>query len=130
MGFFSSLFGGKTRCPLCGTEFARTESSRIRCATPGCANYDSKVVEKFYGAPAVEIKDPVEIHYVNFEGAKKRFLANRASLHIKGVHLSAEVAPTGKRIALKLNNIANQAALLDIINQQSGGGDEPPLLQR
>jgi len=55
----------------------------------------------------VRYADPIQIEYTNYQGQYRTFAANRESLRLKGAHVSAEVEPTGMRIALKQEKIMN-----------------------
>ena len=49
----------------------------------------------------------IEIQYENFRGENKVFEGNANTLRTRGNHLSLEVAPTGRRIALNRDRIGN-----------------------
>lgn len=128
VGFFGKVFGARTTCPLCGSRYARETFGGIKCPTPDCANYERASASRQaippaaatappppgrpefqHRGPPVRFQDPVDVRYVNFRGEARVFTAERSSLRMKGLHVSLRVAPTGRRIALRLDRIANRA---------------------
>lgn len=115
MGFLDFLFG-KTKCPQCGREGARTSGGRIRCPNPECQYFDGTLgrsgVLQLAGVRRPRRSDysparPLAIRYRNFQEQEKTFTADRESLRRKHNHIIARVAPTGENIALSRDRIQN-----------------------
>ena len=115
LDFLISLFcgGQKVDCPNCGTPGARKKSDgTIRCISQTCQNYDPSLALGRKIAPVPTRGDfspehPVSIRYTNFVGQSRDFSAERDSLVRKKNHIVAEVAPTGRTIALSRDRIQN-----------------------
>jgi hypothetical protein len=115
LDFLISLFGGgeKIDCPNCGTHGARkARDGTIRCKNPTCSNFDASFALGRRIAPVPTFGDfrpahPVSIRYVNFVGQNRDFSAERDSLVRKKNHIVAQVAPTGRKIALSRDRIQN-----------------------
>ena len=117
MGFLDWLFGD-SKCPECGTKGARKSGGRVRCPNPSCRNFDASAgalrAMRRAGSRTFRRSDytperPIEIRYRNFQGQDKTFTAEENSLERKHNHILAQVAPTGKRIALSRDRIHNLA---------------------
>ena len=125
MGFLAKLFGKSGECPGCHEPGARVSFFGASCIWPGCAFYDADYAAQvirgrsvhWSQVPPVEFDDPVEIEYTNFRGEQKTFTAEGRSLRVRGRHLSACVAPSGWRIALKLDRIGNLDAIKPAVAQ-------------
>jgi hypothetical protein len=115
LDFLLSVFGGaqKIDCPNCGTPDARrSRDGSVRCKNQTCPNYDPSLALGRTIAPVPTEGDfrpqhPVSIRYLNFAGQNRDFSAERDSLVRKKNHIVAEVAPTGKNIALSRDRIQN-----------------------
>jgi hypothetical protein len=113
--FLISLFGGgqSVDCPNCGTPEARkARDGSVRCKNQTCPNFDPSFALGRRIAPVPTSGDfspqrPVSIRYVNFVGQSRDFSAERDSLVRKKNHIVAEVAPTGRKIALSRDRIQN-----------------------
>ena len=92
-------------CPACGTDWAKMASfSDIKCVSPSCRHYDAA-----YASGGG--KNPITIEYVNFRGEQKRFTGDADSMRIRGAHLTLQVGPTGRRIALKRDRISHRESV-------------------
>ncbi|MBI4584366.1 MAG: hypothetical protein HY717_10130 [Planctomycetes bacterium] len=139
MGLFAKLFGFKVPCPWCGAPGARETFIGVYCVNPRCSCFDEDYARRSAGEmpfsresrarpggvlfpaapePSAPPASPIEIQYVNFRGEHKTFVGDKSSARKKGAHLSIEVAPKYKRIALKLEKIANR----DQVLRQIGSG--------
>ncbi len=115
LDFLVSLFGGgeKIDCPNCGTAGARkARDGTIRCKNQKCSNFDASFALGRRIPPVPTSGDfqpqhPVSIRYVNFVGQNRNFSAERDSLVRQRNHIVAEVAPTGRKIALSRDRIQN-----------------------
>lgn len=113
-------------CPACRTRGARLAPwGKAKCRKPSCPNFDPELQNR--PLPPLEPAPPppggdfkpaaaVKIGYVNYRGEEKRFDAERASVRQKGEHVTARVAPTGKRIALSKKWIRNMAELQGLVS--------------
>jgi len=110
-----SMFGGgkKIDCPSCGSAGARKKrDGTIQCKNQACANFDPSFALGRRIAPVPTAgnfspQHPVSIRYVNFAGQSRDFSAERDSLVRKKNHITAQVAPTGRKIALSRDRIQN-----------------------
>jgi hypothetical protein len=119
LDFLMNLFSGgeKIDCPNCGTAGARkTRDELIHCKNPSCQNFDAglasggRLVRRYTNVPTHGNFHPehaVSIRYVNFVGQSRDFSAERDSLVRKRNHIVAQVAPTGRKIALSRDRIQN-----------------------
>ena len=115
LDFLINLFGGGQRvdCPNCGTPGARKmRDDKVQCKNQKCPNFDASYALGRHIAPVPSEGDfrpehPVSIRYVNFVGQSRDFSAERDSLIRKKNHIVAEVAPTGRKIALSRDRIQN-----------------------
>ena len=119
MGILDWLFGN-SKCPECGRKGARKSQGQICCPNPSCRNFDASLaasqalrkpegrqMRRFDYSP----EHPIEIRYRNFEGRDKTFTAEESSLTRKHNHIVAQVAPTGRKIALSRDRIQNLAEI-------------------
>jgi len=107
-------------CPECGADWAELASfTDVKCTNPNCSHYDRAYASGGFA-------NPVKIEYVNFEGQNKTFTCDADSLRIKGQHLAAAVAPTGRRIALKIEKIANRQDLVEAIRNANEANTAMP----
>ncbi len=128
------LFGGKKKidCPNCGTPDAReARDGSIQCRNQKCPNFDASLALGRYIAPVPTEGDfrpehPVSICYVNFAGQSRDFSAERDSLIRKKNHIVAEVAPTGRKIALSRDRIQNLSEVEAAMPQQVAPGQPWP----
>lgn len=117
LDFLRSLFSGNTiQCPSCGAKHAKKSSDGLlHCKNPMCPYFDAtwrsgKLRQAGTAVPTrgdFRPENPVSIRYRNFAGQDRDFSAERDSIHRKGNHLIARVAPTGERIALSRDRIQN-----------------------
>ena len=115
MGFLAKLFGTSGECPGCHKPGARVGFFGTKCLWPGCMFYDAEYAAQvipwrsvhWSEVPPVEFDEPVTIEYTNFQGERKTFTCDGRSLRVRGRHLSTRVAPSGWRIALRLDHIGN-----------------------
>lgn len=122
MGLLDLLFG-KNKCPQCGSKGAQSSGGRWRCPNPSCPNFDaalaasaavSRETGRTSALPAASARPShfspshtLAIRYRNFEGQEKVFVADGDSLRRKRNHLTAQVAPTGQRIAFSRDRVQN-----------------------
>jgi hypothetical protein len=119
MGFLTRLFGGTDRCPACGKPMAKLSLFSTQCLAQECIHYDPGYAHEFeerripnwQETPPVTFERSVRIHYTNWMDEAREFTADATSLRRRRQHISACVAPTGQRIALKADRIANLAEL-------------------
>lgn len=138
LDFLKSLFSGgsKLQCPSCGTIGARQDAQgRIHCKNPSCSYFD---VELALSGTARRAKtaipthgnfrpaDPLTIHYRNFVGQDRSFIAERESVVRKGNHLVGRVAPTGRKIALSRDRIQNLSEVEARLRQRVAPGQDWP----
>jgi hypothetical protein len=121
MGFFDFLKGAAVRCPLCGAPDARRSGDRVLCPNPMCRNSERPAAPTSGGplptaakAAAVprgrwQPQQPLTIHYRNFQGVEQTYAAEADSCRRRRNHISAVVAPTGRRITLRRDRIQNLA---------------------
>jgi len=89
-------------CPQCGADWARLESfDDVKCVSPNCEHYDSE-----YAGSGLQ--NPMAVEYVNFRDEQKTFTGDAASMRLGETHASMRVAPTGRRITLRLDRIRNR----------------------
>jgi len=136
MGLLGRLFGMTADCPACHQAGARLSLFGVRCASRHCIHYDPRYAQaqgeanaergdpraadedafvRWQGVQPVAFEQPVEIQYVNVHGQERTFTVDGRSLRVRGHHLSACVAPTGQRIALALDRIANLEAIQAVV---------------
>lgn len=109
--------GDKIECPSCRTAVAlQTSDGLVHCRNRSCPNYDpgyvigGRLVRRLSTVPTegnFRPEHPVSIRYTNFAGQSRDFSAERDSLVRKRNHIVAEVAPTGRKIALSRDRIQN-----------------------
>jgi hypothetical protein len=134
LDFLISLFSGgdKIDCPNCGTAGARkTRDGTIRCKSQTCPNFDPSLALGRRIAPVPTRGDfrpehPVSIRYVNFVGQSRDFSAERDSLVRKRNHIVAQVAPTGRRIALSRDRVQNLSEVEGNMPQRVAPGQNWP----
>jgi hypothetical protein len=134
LDFLIALFSGgeKIACPNCGTEAARkARDGTIRCKSQNCPNFDPSFALGRRIAPVPTSGDfrpehPVSIRYVNFVGQNRNFSAERDSLLRKKNHIVAEVAPTGRKIALSRERIQNLSEIEEHMLQRVEAGQSWP----
>jgi len=135
MGFLDSLFG-KSRCPRCGSKGARKSGNQTRCPNPSCQFFDATLRAAHGGFRVRESappsrsdyspESPVEIHYRNFRGEEKSFIAEKQTLRRKRNHIVAQVAPTGENISLSRDRIQNLADVEDALSVPAESEDTSP----
>jgi hypothetical protein len=125
---FLDFLTGKIKCPRCGTRGAKEINGQICCPNPTCA-YFSKTMGKGDPAPVRDsvtfsqygeeptrsvFGQPIEvpagsfaIHYRDFRGRERTFVAQAASARRQKNHISAKVEPEGRRISLARDRILN-----------------------
>ena len=119
LDFLTQLFfrGDKIECPSCRTTGALlTSDGLVHCRNRSCSNYDpgyvigGRLVRRLTTVPtkgSFRPEHPVSIRYVNFGGQNRDFSAEQSSLIRKNNHIVAQVAPTGRKIALSRDRIRN-----------------------
>jgi hypothetical protein len=110
LDFLLSLFGAgsKMQCPSCGAAGARKGSGgQILCKNPACPYFDTGLATKLVTEGNYRPEHPVTVRYKNFQGVERTFSAERESLTRKRNHIVAQVAPTGRKIALSRDRIQN-----------------------
>ena len=134
LDFLIALFGGgqKVDCPNCGTPGARRAGDgTVRCKNQTCPNFDASLALGRRIAPVPTEGDfspqhPVSIRYINFVGQSRDFSAERDSLVRKRNHIVAEVAPTGRKIALSRDRIQNLTEVEGYMPKQVEPGQSWP----
>ena len=134
LDFLIGLFSGgdKIECPNCGTAGARkARDGTIRCKSQTCPNFDPSFALGRKIAPVPTHGDfrpehPVSIRYVNFVGQSRDFSAERDSLVRKKNHIVAQVAPTGRRIALSRDRVQNLSEVEGNMPQRVAPGQNWP----
>ena len=134
LDFLISLFGGgqKIDCPNCGTPGARkTSDGTVRCKNPTCLNFDASFALGRRIAPVptrggFRPEHSVSIVYVNFVGQNREFSAESDSLVRKKNHIVAQVAPTGRKIALSRDRIQNLSEVEDHMPKRVEPGQNWP----
>jgi len=134
LDFLISLFGGGSTidCPNCGTPGARrSRDGTVRCKNQTCQNFDASLALGRRIAPVptrgnFQPTNPVSIRYVNFAGQSRDVSAERDSLVRKKNHIVAEVAPTGRKIALSRDRIQNLSEVEGQMPQRVSPGQNWP----
>lgn len=134
LDFLIGLFGGgdKINCPNCGTPGARKKrDGTVHCKNQGCLNFDPSFALGRRVAPVPTRGDfqpehPVSLRYVNFVGQNRDFSAERDSLVRKKNHIVAQVAPTGRKIALSRDRIQNLSEVETYLPHKLEPGQEWP----
>ena len=128
--FLFDIFAAHVSCPACGDPGARRFLWMVECRNMACRHFDPETMQQGpmqppgmpapapphpsfprpsapsgFGASA--IKGNVTIHYRNFRGEDKSFVGDAVTLRRRGNHISLCVQPTGRRIALSRDRIAN-----------------------
>jgi len=121
------IFAAHVNCPSCGDLGARRLLWTIKCRNMACQYFDPETLQQAHleppsGKPATPraagvrsaasfggtpFRDKLNIQYRNFRGEDKNFVADAATARRRGNHISICVQPTGKRIALSRDRIAN-----------------------
>ena len=165
MGFLDWLTG-KIECPRCGTGGAKEINGQIHCTNPTCACFSKTMGKKdpiqrpaamtftqsggmtvdTSAVPAIDVPaGSIAIHYRNFRGQQKTFVAEAASVRRKRNHISVKVGEgtrmvvgrdvlTGeprkvrkeRRIVLSRDRILNLAEVENSCSQQIGPGQDWP----
>lgn len=112
MGLFSKLLGLTIRCPQCNTPGAKDGFAGVKCQRTGCMFYDAVYATQqaqtpWEGQESVSFSSPISIQYENFRGETKTFVGESSSVRRRHAHISVAVQPTGRRIALRRDKIAN-----------------------
>ena len=98
-------------------EFARLDDAAMPQGAPAPPSYQQSQGATFGSS--------IEIHYTNYQGEAKTFIADRGSLELKGGHVSACVQPTGMRIALRRDRIGNLGEVEAAVGAGSDAADAP-----
>jgi len=144
---FLDFLTGKIECPRCGTRGAKEISGRIHCPNPTCA-YFSKTMGKGDAAPApgsITISQPsavsagssigqpanvtvgsFAIHYRDFRGQERTFVAQAASAQRHKNHIKVKVAPKGGQIVLSRDRILNLSEVEAAFSQRVAPGQDWP----
>jgi hypothetical protein len=137
MGFFDFLKGA-VQCPLCGAADARKSGGRIVCSNPMCRNFPGQEPAAdaqpapARGAPAKiprgnwQPRQPITVRYRNFQEREQTFTAEADSCRREKNHISVLVAPTGRRITLRRDRIANLAEVEERCAQRVPPGQAWP----
>ena len=138
LDLITSLFfrGDKIECPSCRTPNAlKTADGLIHCRNRQCPNFDAgyviggRLVRRYSTVPTTgnfRPEHPVSIRYVNFAGQNRDFSAECDSIVRKNNHIVAEIAPTGKKIALSRDRIQNLTEVESCFPQQVAAGQKWP----
>jgi hypothetical protein len=129
------------KCPQCGTWGAKKFFWKVKCVNPACPKYDSEYAESFRqsrvtGKSATEVfphlrgnADPndylLRIRYRNFRGNEIIYSADARTAYQANEYVVVRLAPTGKRVAFKLDRIQNRSDLESILseNPQPSGNE-------
>ena len=117
------LFARDVDCPRCGTPGARQGLfGGVSCPNRGCDNYSPRQMHERLEMPlATPPRDlspvpagdfdagvhRIAVRYRNHRDEHKTFGGDRRTLRRRGRHISLNVEPTGRRIALAANRIQN-----------------------
>lgn len=139
LDFLISLFSGGNKsieCPNCGTPGARKDPSEtVHCKNPRCPYFDPSLGRagtlRQAGTTLPTRGDfrpehPVSIRYVNFAGQSRDFSAERDSLVRKKNHITAQVAPTGRKIVLSRERIQNLSEVEEYMPRRVEPGQSWP----
>lgn len=124
MGLFD-WFWKEGPCPQCGAAGAKVWGHKVRCPNRECRHFDRDLMHAVEnGRPAAQVAparpratvggtfDPgahaIEIRYVNFEGVEQTFVGDRRTVRRGKKHISIVVAPSGKRITLRMERMRNR----------------------
>jgi len=119
MGWFDFL-KSTVPCPACGTP-ARKSGNAVVCPNPMCRNFagDQPTPTSGGARPSAPSKpanaprgqwhpqQPLTVRYRNFRGEEQIYTADADSCRRAQNHISLLVAPTGRRITLRRDRIAN-----------------------
>jgi len=98
------LFRKEIECPECGHPAARKQGGQVRCPNSSCSHFDGEVAAQWQGKFG---SDDIEVRYLNWQGKRRIFIADKKSIAAKRQHLSMIVRPGNVRIALKRAQIEN-----------------------
>ena len=135
--FLIGLFGGGgIQCPSCGAQGARkTDDGLVHCRNFSCPYFDAglrfggRLERRLTNVPTsgnFRPEHPVSIRYTNYVGQSRDFSAERESIVRKNNHLIAQVAPTGRRIAISRERIQNLTEVEGTMPQQVAPGQDWP----
>jgi hypothetical protein len=135
-------FASAAACPACSARGAKKFLWMIKCTNANCSKYDADHAaayrqSRIIGRAATEVFphlkgsfdpgwDSINVSYENFRGDQLTYLADRRGIIRKGKHVSLRVAPTGRRIALKLSSIQNRSEVESNLSDVS----RPSILER
>lgn len=134
-GAQKSLFGG-VRCPNRACGYFDAELMQLRQLEPGASSAAAQpsLARNPRTGEAVPVTAPagrfsagayaVDIQYTNFRGERKVFRGDRRTLRRRGRHFSLRVEPTGRRIALDPQRIANRSQVERLINEWPSASEE------
>ena len=144
---FLDWLTGKIECPRCGTRGAKEINGQIHCSNPTCA-YFSRTMGKGDAAPPwapITFSQPdnvpagssidqsrevtagsFAIHYRDFRGQERTFVADAASARRKRNHIRVKVAPKGACIVLSRDRILNLNDVEGAFPQRVAPGQDWP----
>ncbi len=134
MGFLDWVTG-KIECPSCGTKGASEEGGQIRCPNPACAYFASGLAgggaaqqpaQVAFGQGGFAPAGSMAIHYRNFQGQERTFIAEIGSARRDKNHISVQVAPKGTRIVLSRDRIQNLSEVENAFPQRVAPGQAWP----
>jgi len=124
MGLFDWL-ASEVVCPQCKQKRARSFLGAVKCANLACPLYDRDFAERNPRLAQREEKPPrhpseitgsyepgefaVQIEYTNYRGEHRSLRGDYRTMRRRGRHISIKLAPTGRRIGLAHDGIANLA---------------------
>ncbi len=139
-------FDDGVKCPECGTWGAKKSLWKVKCVNPSCEKYDSEYAEAFRrsrvtGKTASEVfpylkgkADPndysLRIRYQNFRGNEIIYSADPRTAYKGKEHIVVRLAPTGKRVAFKLDRIQNRSDVESVLSDNpEPSGNERRILR-
>ena len=144
---FLDFLTGKKDCPRCGTPGAKEIKGLVYCPNPTCSNF-SKTMGPHEENPATasltfsqSADSPAgssmgwsarvmggnfNIHYRDFKGQERTFVAQAASARRNRNHINVKVAPKGRLITLSRDRILNLSDVEAAFPQRVAPGQEWP----
>ena len=135
---------GKIACPRCGTPGAKEINGQIHCPNPACSYFSptmgkaaaplpSTFSPQGSGAAGSPSASPgnvsagsMAIHYRDFRGQERTFVAQTASAWRNKNHIHVKVAPKKAWIVLSRDRILNLSEVEAVIPQRVAPGQQWP----